>query len=71
MQNLKDTYKRAKENNKKAGASFFPSSVRIDKILGCEDIVNLPQKRESVVQRSSVRKVFLKISQSSQENICA
>ena len=48
MQNLKDAYKRAKESNKKTGAasSFPPYFTQIDEILGCRDVVNLPEKTE-------------------------
>ena len=35
MQDLKDAYKRAKENNKKTGAKFPTNSTQIDEILGC------------------------------------
>ena len=46
MRNLKDTYKRAKESNKKTGAvpSFPPYFTQIDEILGCRDVMSLPEK---------------------------
>ena len=46
MRNLKDAYKRAKESNKKTGAepSFSPCFSQIDEILGCINVMNLPEK---------------------------
>ena len=51
MQNLKDAYKRAKESNKKTGAapSFPPYFTQIDKILGCRDVMSLPEKKQRLV----------------------
>ena len=48
MQNLKDAYKIAKESNKKTGAapSFPPYFTKIGEILGCRDVMNLPEKTE-------------------------
>ena len=49
MLNLKDIYKRAKESNKKTGAapSFPPYFTQIDEILGCRDVMSLPEKNIS------------------------
>ena len=48
MQNLKGTYKRVKESNKKTGVAprFPPSITQFDKILGCKDVTSLPEKTE-------------------------
>ena len=48
MRNLKDTYKRVKESNKKTGAapSFPPYFTQIDEILGYRDVMRLPEKTE-------------------------
>ena len=48
IRNLKDAYKRAKESNKKTGAapSFPPYFTQIDEILGCRDVMCLPEKTE-------------------------
>ena len=48
LRNLKDTYKKAKENNNKSGASpEFPKYYRdFDEVLGSRDIINLPEFRE-------------------------
>ena len=48
LRNLKDTYKKAKENNKKSGASpEFPRYYQdFDEVLGSRDIINLPEVRE-------------------------
>ena len=48
MRNLKDTYKRAKESNTKTGAapSFPPYFTQIDEILGCRDVMSLPENSE-------------------------
>ena len=62
MRNLKDAYKRAKESNKKTDAtpSFPAYFTQIDKILGCRDAMNLPEKTEvganSDVNKSNVLK---------------
>ena len=49
MRNLKDFYKRAKQSNKKTCArpSFPPYFTQIDEILGCRDVMNLPEKTEA------------------------
>ena len=48
MWNLKEPYERAKQSNKKIGAAwrFRPCFTQIDKILGCRDVTNLPEKTE-------------------------
>ena len=48
MRNLKDTYKRAKESNTKTSAapSFPPYFTQIDEILGCRDVMSLPENSE-------------------------
>ena len=48
LRNLKDSYKRAKENNMSSGASpsFPPFYHEIDEILGTRDCINLPEMRE-------------------------
>ena len=55
MRNLKDAYKRAKESNKKTGAapSFPPYFTQIDKILGCRDVMRLPEKTEVIANSIS------------------
>ena len=52
MQNLKDTYKRAKENNKKAGASlsFSPALFELTKFLGVK-ILLIYHKKENQSSR--------------------
>ena len=45
LRNLKDAYKKAKDNNKKSGASpqFPPFYGDFDSILGCRDVINIPE----------------------------
>ena len=45
LRNLKDAYKKAKENNKTSGASpeFPPFFEEFDTILGSRDVVNMPE----------------------------
>ena len=50
MQNLKDAYKSVKESNKKTGAApnFPPYFTQIVEILGCRDVMSLPEKNEGI-----------------------
>ena len=44
MQNLKDAYKAARDNNKKTGASptYSPYFEDFDEVLGTRDVINTP-----------------------------
>ena len=48
MQNLKDAYKAARDNNKKTGASptYSPYFEDFDEVLGTRDVINTPFARE-------------------------
>ena len=51
MQNLKDAYKAARDNNKKTGASptYSPYFEGFDEVLGTRDVINTPFAREGGV----------------------
>lgn len=48
LRTLKDAYKKAKDNNKKTGTSpvYCQFYQEIDAVLGCRDVVNLPESFE-------------------------
>ena len=58
IMNLKDKYKKAKENNKKSGAApkFCPFYEDFDEVLLARDIVNIPGLTEIGVKRSVTTK---------------
>ena len=55
LRNLIASYKKAKENNNKTGASpnFPPYFHVFDEVLGCRDVINLPEKLEIGVNSCS------------------